>query len=58
MLYWSQIWYGLGYVIRVSTIKKSMYVTTRRRFEGIDLYRTCTDHNAACKNLGKEPEEE
>ena len=26
---------GLGYVIRVSTIKKSMYVTTRRRFEGI-----------------------
>ncbi len=26
--------------------------------DGIDLYRTCTDHNAACKNLGKEPEEE
>ncbi|MDR3873281.1 MAG: hypothetical protein Q3Y12_19595, partial [Phocaeicola sp.] len=26
---------GLGFVIGVSTIKKSMYVTTRRRFEGI-----------------------
>ena len=39
---------GLGFVIGVSTIKKSMYVTTRRRFEGIGEnhgFSTCREYH-------------
>ena len=45
---------GLGYVIRLSTIKKSMYVTTRRRFEGIGEnhgFSACREYHLVVMNV-------